>query len=60
MRGHILSSFQKMKSDLESIRTDVAKSNTRFKYAQAEFQDSLNREMVSRDAQNIDVLDHIK
>jgi len=60
MRGHILTSFQKMRNDLENIRTDVAKSNSRFKYAQAEFQDNLRREMASRDDQNIDILDHIR
>jgi hypothetical protein len=60
MRGHILTNFQKMRQDMDNIKGDVAKSNTRFKYAQAEFQDSLKREMAMRDNQMIDVLDHIR
>lgn len=60
MRGHILSNFQKMRSDMDRIREDVAKSDTRFKYANAEYQDSLKREMSMRDNQMIDVLDHIR
>ena len=60
MRGHVLTSFQKIRNDLENLRTDVAKGDTRFKYAQAEFQDSLKREMASRDNQVMDVLDNIR
>jgi hypothetical protein len=60
MRGHILTNFQKMRADVDNIKEDVAKGNTRFKYAQAEFQDSLKREMAMRDNQMIDVLDHIR
>lgn len=60
MRGHVLTSFQKMRNDLENLQTDVATGGARFKYAQAEFQDNLKREMHSRNNQVVDVLDHIR
>lgn len=60
MRGAIISNMDQMRRDVERIKSDAVKSDTRFKYAQRSYQDQLQKEMAQRDDMVVDILDGVR